>query len=242
MGHAFLSSLGMAGGRNYVCRLERSVRNILPVKIPEIQLPEKLPGMILGGCNLIPHNGLPVYIFEQRYRKMLNKVLDTHRLFFVAEAVGESDDGIALESSGEYASPIASVGVVRACLRNDDGSSHLFLQGLRRVRILEFDRRAGYPLARITSMRTQPGNGQDNRAARREIEAQVENADGLPGQVLKKLFEGLQATDDVEVWADMAGARLLSAGSEQRTFLEMESLTDRIRFLGRSVDRLRNSL
>ena len=48
-----------------------------------VTLPEQLPVMPLPGAVLFPHALLPLYIFEPRYRKMLEHALQQHRIFCV---------------------------------------------------------------------------------------------------------------------------------------------------------------
>ena len=47
-------------------------------------LPEQVPVMPLPGAVLFPHALLPLYIFEPRYREMLEHALSHHRMFAVA--------------------------------------------------------------------------------------------------------------------------------------------------------------
>ena len=47
-------------------------------------LPEQIPVMPLPGALLFPHALLPLYIFEPRYRDMLEHALSHHRMFSVA--------------------------------------------------------------------------------------------------------------------------------------------------------------
>src|ERR1041384_8142520 len=48
-----------------------------------VTLPKQLPVMPLPGAVLFPHALLPLYIFEPRYRKMLEHALKQHRMFCV---------------------------------------------------------------------------------------------------------------------------------------------------------------
>ena len=85
--------------------------------------------MTLPNVILFPHAMLPLFIFEPRYRRMIEDVLESHRMFCVAMqkpgAMRESPVGIA------------GLGMVRACVKKKDGTSNLVLQGLRRDRPLE---------------------------------------------------------------------------------------------------------
>ncbi len=90
-----------------------------------MQLPREAPVMILPNAILFPHAMLPLYIFETRYRHMLTDVLDGNRLFCVAMR----KPAVKSESPVK----VGSIGVVRACVRRPDGTSHLVLEGLSRV-------------------------------------------------------------------------------------------------------------
>ncbi len=83
--------------------------------------------MTLPNAILFPQAMLPLFIFERRYRSMLHDVLEGNRLF-----------AIALQKSGrvrETPYQIAGLGLVRASVRNRNGTSNLILQGITRVEI-----------------------------------------------------------------------------------------------------------
>jgi Lon protease-like protein len=91
-----------------------------------VSLPAQVPVMPLPGALLFPHALLPLYIFEERYRKMLEYSLRDHRMFSVA---------LIKPERGKWESPsdffhIAGVGLIRACVGQADGTSNLILQGL----------------------------------------------------------------------------------------------------------------
>ena len=64
----------------------------------------------------------PLHIFEERYRVMCKLALASNRMFAIAHA---SDDGTIAD--------IGTLGVIRAAVTNEDETSNLVLQGLRRV-------------------------------------------------------------------------------------------------------------
>lgn len=103
-------------------------------------LPETVGVIDLPGAILFPNALLPLYIFEPRYRDMLAQALSDDRVFAVAmrrdDAVDEVHD-------------VGGAGLVRACIRNADGTSHLILQGVSRVRFTEWLQIHPFRIARI---------------------------------------------------------------------------------------------
>src|SRR4029450_449213 len=110
-----------------------------------VTLPEQLPVMPLPGAVLFPHALLPLYIFEPRYRQMLDHALRHHRMFCIT---------LIKPSCPEWHAPedffhLATVGLIRACVGRGDGTSNLILQGLHRVRFTSFEQETPFPVAKI---------------------------------------------------------------------------------------------
>ncbi len=99
-------------------------------------LPKQLPVMPLPGSVLFPHALLPLYIFEPRYRQMLQHALQHHRMFCVTLIKPSCPAWHAPEDFFH----LATVGLIRACVGRGDGTSNLILQGLQRVRFASFRR------------------------------------------------------------------------------------------------------
>src|SRR5437868_9935586 len=101
--------------------------------------------MPLPGAVLFPHALLPLYIFEPRYRDMLEHALSHDRMFSVALIKPSCPEWHATEDFFHF----ATVGFIRACVGRGDGTSNLVLQGLQRVRFKSFEQEAPFPVAKI---------------------------------------------------------------------------------------------
>src|SRR5688500_13394102 len=133
----------------------------------EITLPDEVPVMTLPNTAFFPQALMPLHIFEPRYRQMLRDVLATNRLFAVA-GLNQGE----LDAPGKFEPPyrIASLGIVRACQKNDNGTSNLLLQGLCRVAIDDIVRDEPYRKVRIRALASEPGGSIDeNQSLRREL-------------------------------------------------------------------------
>lgn len=176
--------------------------------------------MILPGVTLFPHSLLPLYIFEPRYREMLADSLAGHRMFAIAHA-GED---------GEVAA-IGGLGVVRACVQNDDGTSNLILQGLSRV-VFSGLRMKPYPRAAIVGLPDTATDAPEIQRLRQDVaEACLQmRAAGLKAP---EGFESyLEQMNSAGAFADAVAAAYIADPTERRGLLEEPDVAER---LGRLV-------
>ncbi len=106
-----------------------------------IPLPDSLPVMVLSDCYLFPGCILPLFIFEERYRLMLEQALSTSRMF----CIGFRERGGGEDDIGE----VSTAGLIRASVKNADGTSHLVLCGLQRIRLTGWVQEKPYRIATV---------------------------------------------------------------------------------------------
>ena len=109
-----------------------------------MKLPDAIGVMTLPHTTLFPKTMLPLHIFEPCYRQMLIDALRTHRFF-----------ALAMRESGQtrdVPAHIAGVGMIRASVRNRDGTSSLILQGLARVELGAVTQYKPYRIHRIREL------------------------------------------------------------------------------------------
>ncbi len=99
--------------------------------------------ILLEGCYLFPACHLPLFIFEERYRLMLDHALSTDRMFCVGIS---SKDGV--ES-------VTTAGLVRASVKSADGTSQVMLYGVSRVRITGWEQTEPFRIAIVEPVITQ---------------------------------------------------------------------------------------
>src|SRR6187397_1688519 len=109
-----------------------------------MELPKSVGVMILPSVNLFPHAILPLFIFEPRYRRMLQDALESHRMFCVAMQRPGADS--------EAPSRVAGIGLIRASVENPDGTSNMILQGLARVSMGRALRRRPYRVHSVQAL------------------------------------------------------------------------------------------
>lgn len=189
---------------------------------PVVVLPETLPVMLLSRCNLMPHGMLPLFIFEPRYRELLQHVLRMDRMFCVGFLSGE-------EESDEGIDSFSTAGLVRACIGHEDGTAHLVLQGVKRVRLKSWKQREPFRLAEVVPLQTSvkdEGEVVELSALLMERAAEVLRRGGAA-----EMAERVGSIEDPEVLADFVAANFLGDASLRQPLLGMSVLDERLRYL-----------
>lgn len=199
----------------------------------EITLPDELPVMTLHNVAFFPQALMPLHIFEPRYRDMLRDVLATNRLFAVAGL-----DVSELGSPGKFEPPhrIASVGIVRACQKNDNGTSNLLLQGICRVEILDIVQDEPYRRIRVRALSSQQGaSACENEDLRRQLARLIQLKLKLAATGSAGMGTFLKTVDDPEAFVDIAAFSLCENSTLKQKLLETLDVHRRLELFGRAL-------
>jgi len=100
-----------------------------------IDFSNPLPVFPLPGCVLLPHTTIPLHIYENRYRRMVHDVLDSHGL--ITMALFEGNGWKNNYQDNPPMRPYVCVGYLIKHERLADGRYNLLLQGICRAKIVE---------------------------------------------------------------------------------------------------------
>ena len=146
-------------------------------------------------------------------------------------SVGMMRNGIIEPNSLQDIWAVAGVGLIRACVGNDDGTSNLVLQGLARVRLLDLIQEQPFRIVKIELLHPNRGN-------LIEAEALCVKVKELCGQIQKlgvrlpaNLMDQMQQIDDPEVLADVVAAAFIAEPNSRQQLLEAGGVPDRLRLL-----------
>jgi uncharacterized protein len=180
--------------------------------------------MLLPDCTLFPHGGLPLHIYEPRYRKMLEDALEGNCMFSVVRLIGdETADPSACTAQ------MGTIGLVRASREQKDGTSQLLLHGVMRVRFTEWHDERPYPFASIEPVVSLFVPQNQAIAAMKTLRGAVEDAiHPLPEEVKGGVFELLDRADGPELMADIVCQQFIHDADLRQHLLEMESVGTRI--------------
>ena len=223
-----------------------------------MELPNTVPVMTLPSATLFPQALLPLYIFEPRYRQMLSDMLKADRMF-----------SVAMQKPGklrETPCQVAGLGLIRVSVGHQDGTSHLILQGLTRVELVETVCTKPYRMASIRPLQATPAKEPGIDALVAKVHELVDERIRLgpfpfpfsaikqaaPGKKKKSApkFTGkdvlnyLESLADPDQVADLVSCALLPGAVERQTILETVPVEARLRhlihFLNEEIRRLRN--
>ena len=181
-------------------------------------MPETLPVMTLPNTVFFPQALLPLHIFEARYREMLVDVLASNRLFAVACLASEKQK-IAGET--EPLPRIASVGIVRACQKNDNDTSNLLLQGVCRVEVQSIVSELPYRVIAVRPIATSSGFPiAELELLRLEVMKLLNLRRRLGTPSPKGMTQFLDSIDDIDTFADVAAFNLCDDSPLKQRLLE----------------------
>jgi ATP-dependent Lon protease len=194
----------------------------------EIQVPDEVPVMTLPNVAFFPQALLPLHIFETRYRHMLRDVLASNRIFAVACLDARAAD------NGRFEPPyrVASIGLVRACQKNGNGTSNLLLQGLCRVAIEAILGDEPYRRIRIRALPSEPGaDAGENARLRKELSRLIGLKLKLAPGGAAGMTDLLKSVEDPEVFADIAAFNLCDDTRVKQRLLETLDVNRRLLIL-----------
>ena len=192
-----------------------------------LHLPDQIGVMILPECVLFPHGGLPLRIFEDRYRMMLEDAINGDCLIAITQQISRDS-----ADPQKCAALVGTVGIIRASHEQEDGTSNLLLHGVIRVKFIEWLNEKPYPVATIESIHSEFSPAHQKSAATKTLRGSVEDAvRGLPEEVQNAVMEMIHRTDDPVIIADIVSQQFFHDANIRQHLLESESPAARISYL-----------
>ncbi len=188
-------------------------------------LPSHVPVMVLPGAVLFPNALMPLLIFEPRYRAMLRHCLERDRMFCVAMM----KPGVSEARSAEDFHHVAGIGLVRACVEHDDGTSHLMLQGLARVEFRGFSQDAPFRMAEVRELASPSNMPQEALPLIAMVLKLCATLDCDGVSEREKFDEQLAQLRDPGVLCDLVAHTFLHDSEHRQTVLETLNPTERLR-------------
>lgn len=182
--------------------------------------------MVLPNAVLVPNALLPLHIYEDQYRAMLEWCLERNRLFCIALQLRDAPCDLPENFCG-----VGGLGMVRACVGGQCGTANLILQGLARVRFGQLVQTEPFRIAEIRPFKSEALNQVEADALGVkvvEICGQLEEQGmQLPPELVKKL----RHVANPEILADVVTQTFVRDPQQQQGLLEEPCVSARLRAL-----------
>lgn len=192
-----------------------------------IEIPTEVPVMALSNAVLFPHSLLPLHIFEPHYRDLLVHSLDGDRMFSVALMKRGIEEATGIDDL----CPVAGVGLIRACVGNENGTSNLVLQGLARVRLIDWTQEKSFRVASIELVKSIPGNAVEADALSAKVKEFCTRIEQIGVPLPPNLMDHLRQIDSPEILSDVVAAAFVSEPFQRQKLLEAYEVCERLRLL-----------
>lgn len=174
--------------------------------------------MTLPEVAFFPKVMMPLFIFEPRYRSMLKTSLEGNRMFAVAGIDPSQVDNFPVT---EPAHSVATLGLIRGCKTQEDGTSHLILQGLSRVRLDELFEDKPYREAAITPLESKQEVDRSELVHLRDsllrlVKQFAHSNSAVPGELL----QFVESMEDPEDFVDMVAYTFIQDPALKQRVLE----------------------
>jgi len=138
-----------------------------------LQLPAEIPILPIRDMMVFPKMIVPLIVAEERFIKLVDEALVEDRIIGLV-AIREPQETLQPENLFQ----VGVVSLIHKMLKMPDGSQRLLIQGITRMRALEYTQREPYFLARVEHL-------EDQIEEDMEVQALAVNVKGL----FKKLLE-----------------------------------------------------
>ena len=173
---------------------------------------------------LFPGMALPLHVFEERYKLMIGRCLETNEGFGVI-LIREGRE------VGEPATPfeVGTVARIASVDRLPDGRMNLVTVGTRRFRCLEHLQERPYRVARVTWLEDEEPPEAECAALAREVRAAVEDYLRAAYALAEQPRRAIEFPDEAAALSFQVGAVLQIAAHERQRLLEVTATDERLR-------------
>lgn len=179
--------------------------------------------MVLPDIVLFPQMTLPLYIFEERYRQLLEESLEADRMFAVSRA------------SGFAGEKVFGVGLLKTVVRNSDGTYHIIVEGTNRYGTVSVESEA--PILRVKARLVREVVPDDvPRGQKEHVLEQLRGFDDGQGKV--RAFVDQLAGLDIQLngFTDIVAASFLASSDSRQKLLDEPDPIKRLTMLEDFLD------
>ena len=199
-------------------------------------IPDVLPVLPLrGGTVVFPLAVVPLLVGQERSVRLVDDVMRGDRLLVLVAQRDEAQE----QPRPDELHRIGTVGIIHQLVRAPDGTLRLVLQGLERVRQLEFPAAEPYLTARIEPAPDSSAPSLETEALRRAAVDLYRRVVGLVEQLPDELAQAAESLADPRQLAYLVASTLPLSTVIRQELLELDPIDAKLR---RLIDLLQREL
>lgn len=192
-----------------------------------LTIPETAGAILLPDTVLFPHGGMPLHIFEPRYRQMLEEAMEGDCMFCVGNLLGDDSS-----DPDRCAAPVGTIGLIRASRESEAGTSNMLLHGVMRVYFEEWLDDKPYPHARIRPVLDTTLPKGEEEDAMSGLRAAIHQAlAGFPEEVTQQVDTILDRAGDSATASDAVAQQFIHDPNDRQRLLDTPEVRKRVDFL-----------
>ncbi len=192
-----------------------------------LTIPETCGVMLLPDTILFPHGGMPLHIFEPRYRQMLEEALEGDCMFCVGNLLGDDSS-----DPDRCAAPVGTIGLIRASRESEQGTSNLLLHGVFRVYFEEWLDDKPFPHAKIRPVLDTTLSAAEEKESLNRLRRAINRAlSSFPSEVNEQINATLDKAGDSATCSDAVAQQFIHDPNDRQRLLETPEVRKRIDFL-----------
>ena len=192
-----------------------------------LEIPDALPVLPLRGAVVFPLAVVPLTVGQPRSIQLIDDVMRGNRMLAL---VAQRDDETQ-QAGPDDLHRIGTAGIIHQLVRGPDGTVRLVVQGLERVRLLDFTSTEPYLIARIEPMPDRSTGGVELEGLRRAVLDVLRRLVALMPEVPEEVVNAAESITDPRQLAYLIASSGLLDGAARQEILELDPVEAKLRRL-----------
>ena len=209
--------------------------NSFPMGMAEPYIPEVLPVLPLKDTVIYPHIIVPLLITREEYVKLIDDALTADRL---VAAVASKEEVETPQPEQIY--DIGTAAAIIRMLKLPDGSMQLFVQGVQRIRLVEYVQRQPYLKARVEKVREVMEDSVELEGLARNVLTQFKKMVSLAPYLPNEIFIAAMNIGEPNNLSDFIASNINISLEEKQELLEALDVKTRLEkltvFLNKEIE------
>ena len=192
----------------------------------EVEIPESLPVLPVRDIVVFPYMIIPLFVGRDLSIKAIDHALNTNRMVVL---LSQKDINIEAPAPDDLYS-VGTVCMIIRMLKLPDGRVKILVQGLSKVKAIDFTQSEPFFISRIEKLPEQKSEGVslENEAMIRNVKEQLDKAVTLGRTILPDVMVVIENIDDPGRLADLIASNLGLRTEQAQEILEMSDPVGRL--------------